>query len=379
MKNQRNALFCLMLSLIAVMGFTGCQVQQQKQIPGKIVVGYVAGWSGMSMDQVDVTKLTHINYAFANIHNGQIRFELPTDSANLAQLVAMKSQNPDLKILVSIGGWVWSDQFSDAALTDSTRQRFASSAIDLMLKHRLDGLDLDWEYPGQIGEDNVFRPEDKHNFTLLLNEIRQQLDALPQSADQHFLLTIASGANQDYIDHTELGEAHKLLDFINIMTYDLYSGLDYTTGHHSNLSPSNFTNDASRDVYASVDGHIKAGVPVEKIVLGIPFYGRLWKGVAPQNNGLYQPAQTAGSIIDYNVIVDNYLNKGFERFWDESAQAPYLWSGDSAIFISYEDPQSLALKLEYIDKKKLGGAMFWEYSLDKDGELLNKIDTHFKK
>ena len=214
---------------------------------------------------------------------------------------------------------------------------------------------------------------------MLLNEIRQQLDALPQSADQHFLLTIASGANQDYIDHTELGEAHKLLDFINIMTYDLYSGLDYTTGHHSNLSPSNFTNDASRDVYASVDGHIKAGVPVEKIVLGIPFYGRLWKGVAPQNNGLYQPAQTAGSIIDYNVIVDNYLNKGFERFWDESAQAPYLWSGDSAIFISYEDPQSLALKLEYIDKKKLGGAMFWEYSLDKDDELLNKIDTHFKK
>ena len=379
MKNKKSSLLYFMLSVIAILGFTQCQEQKQKQPTGNIVVGYVAGWTGMSMDRVDATKLTHINYAFANIRNGEVVFELETDSANLAQLVAKKAQNPDLKILVSIGGWVWSNWFSDAALTDSTRARFAKSAIEMMLKHRLDGLDLDWEYPGQIGEDNIFRAEDKQNFTLLLKEIRQQLDALPQSSDQHFLLTIASGANQAYIDHTELSEAQKYLDFINIMTYDLYSGLDYTTGHHANLSPSKHTTEASRDIYAAVDGHINAGVPAHKVVLGIPFYGRMWTGVNPQNNGLYQPAQSVGTIIDYHIIVDNYLGKGFERFWDESAQAPYLWSQDSATFISYEDTQSLELKLKYIDKKGLGGAMFWEYSLDKDDELLNKIDAHFKK
>ncbi len=379
MRLQKSTLLSLMLSMIAVVALTNCQVQQKRQPAGSIVVGYVAGWTGMGMDRVDVTKLTHINYAFANISNGQVRFELETDSANLAQLVAKKSQNPDLKILVSIGGWVWSDQFSDAALNDSTRARFARSAIEMMLTHKLDGLDLDWEYPGQVGEDNIFRPEDKQNFTLLLKEIRTQLDALPQSANRHFLLTIASGANQAYIDHTEMGEVQQHLDFINIMTYDLYSGLDYTTGHHANLSPSDHTTEPSRDVYAAVDGHIKAGVPAQKIILGIPFYGRLWTGVTPQHNGLFQLAQSVGTIIDYNVIVDQYLNKGFERYWDESAQSPYLWSQDSAIFISYEDAQSLDLKLKYIDEKGLGGAMFWEYSLDKDDELLNKIDTHFKK
>lgn len=378
MNNKFNYLLSIILSVFVLALFTHC-APQKKEEKKPIVLGYVAGWTGMGMEQVDATKLTHINYAFANLVDCQAFFELDHDSQFISQLVAKKAENPDLQVLVSIGGWIWSKNFSDAALNDSTRALFASSAIELMLKHKFDGIDLDWEYPGQIGDNNVFRPEDKENFTLMLKEIREQLDQLPQSADKHFLLTIATGANKDYTDNTDLGEAQKYLDFINIMTYDLYSGLDYTTGHHANLNATPLTTKQGSDIHSAVDGHINAGVPTGKIVLGIPFYGRIWSGVNNENNGLYQPAETIGTIIDYHIIVDQYLEKGFESYWDEVANAPYVWSADSAIFISYENPQSLGLKLKYIDEKGLAGAMFWEYSLDKNDELLNTIHRHFNK
>ncbi len=378
MKNRFTSTLTLFVAALAVAILSQC-TPASKNDKKAIVLGYVAGWTGMSMDKVDATKLTHINYAFANLADCKAFFELDHDSLFVAQLTAQKSINPELKVLVSIGGWIWSKNFSDAALTDSTRALFASSAIELMLKHNLDGIDLDWEYPRQIGDNNKFRTEDKENFTLMLKEIREQLDGLPESADKHFLLTIATGANKDYTDNTDLGEAQKYLDFINIMTYDLYSGLDYTTGHHANLNPSPQTTKAGSDIHSAVDGHINAGVPAGKIVLGIPFYGRIWTGVNNQNNGLYQKAESVGTIIDYHIIVDQYLAKGFKRYWDNDAQAPYIWNADSALFISYEDAESLNLKLKYIDSKGLAGAMFWEYSLDKDDELLNTIHNHFRK
>jgi len=163
------------------------------------------------------------------------------------------------------------------------------------------------------------------------------------------------------------------------MTYDFYSGLDSLTGHHANLYDSKQAPTTSKSVLASVERHLKAGVPANKIVLGIPFYGRMWTGVTSQNNGLYQKAKSVGTIIDYNIIADKYLDKGFVRFWDESAQAPYLWDRDSTRFISYEDTASLSLKLHFIEEKGLGGAMFWEYSLDKNNALLNTINKYLKK
>jgi len=384
MRNKLTTLSNLSLLIICAIGMIQCnnpaksKNQATHQSDYKIV-GYVAGWSGMSMQNVDASKLTHINYAFADIDKGKIVLRLKTDSINLVQLVAKKSQNPDLKVIISIGGWAWSNWFSDASLTPESREGFGKSAIELMQKYQLDGIDLDWEYPGQIGEDNGFRPEDKQNFSLLLGEIRRQLDELETKSKTHYLLTIATGGDQAYIDHTELGEAQKHLDFINIMTYDFYSGLDSLTGHHANLYDSKQAPTTAKSVQASVERHLKAGVPTNKIVLGIPFYGRMWTGVTSQNNGLYQKAKSVGVIVDYNIIADKYLDKGFVRFWDESAQAPYLWDRDSTRFISYEDTTSLSLKLHFIEEKGLGGAMFWEYSLDKNNELLNTINQHLKK
>ena len=384
MRNKLTPIIYLSLLIVCAIGMIQCnnpaksKNQATHQSDYKIV-GYVAGWSGMSMQNVDASKLTHINYAFADIDKGKIVLRLKTDSINLVQLVAKKSQNPDLKVIISIGGWAWSNWFSDAALTPESREGFGKSAIELMQKYQLDGIDLDWEYPGQIGEDNGFRPEDKQNFSLLLGEIRRQLDELGTKSKTHYLLTIATGGDQNYIDHTELGDAQKHLDFINIMTYDFYSGLDSLTGHHANLYDSKQAPTTSKSVLASVERHLKAGVPANKIVLGIPFYGRMWTGVTSQNNGLYQKAKSVGTIIDYNIIADKYLDKGFVRFWDESAQAPYLWDRDSTRFISYEDTASLSLKLHFIEEKGLGGAMFWEYSLDKNNALLNTINKYLKK
>lgn len=141
------------------------------------LMAYILGDHKITVKPSDANHLTHINYAFANVKpDGKVVLEQEYDSTNLARLTALKDYNPDLQILLSIGGWAWSDNFSDAALTDESRIRFAKTAVKIMIKYRLDGLDIDWEYPGQEGQDNVYRPEDKKNFTLLLKTVRRHLN-----------------------------------------------------------------------------------------------------------------------------------------------------------------------------------------------------------
>ncbi len=344
------------------------------------VIGYVAGYRNFDFTKIDAKKLTHINYAFANVIDGEVMFDttnidntsLKTD--DLKTLFALKSQNPDLKILVSVGGWVWSGNFSDAALTQKTREKFAKSAARFVKEYKLDGIDIDWEYPNQSAAGNIHRPEDKENLTLLLKSVREELDKLGEADNQHYLLTIATGADEAYIENTNLGEACKYLDFINIMTYDFYNGWHNTTGHHSNLNPSSSSEKDKNSVLNAVDLHVNAGVPLDKLTLGIPFYGRKWIGVKQNaNSGLFQQAQSVGMIEYYHQILPNINQNGYTRYWDEQARAPWLWNPDSAVFISYEDETSIACKIKYLKKKGLSGVMFWEYSDDYQGQLLNVL------
>jgi len=383
--------------LIAAFFLASCEKTEKKQEEKPVskkykVVGYVAGWSGLDFSTIQADKLTHINYAFANIIDCEVRFgtDDTIDNASLnendlIELQKLKKVNPDLKILVSVGGWTWSKNFSDVALTDSSRMKFAQSALTFILKYKLDGIDLDWEYPNQIGAGNTYRKEDTENFTLLLKQVRELLDIQSdkeaRKGENRYLLTIATGADQAYHDNTQLGEIHKYLDFMNIMTYDFYNGLHKITGHHSNLKPSPIDpavkakNEDVRSVVTSVENHIKAGVPAEKIVLGVPFYGRMWHGVKESTDGLFQEAQTVGTIVDYKTLKNEYIGKkGLQKFYDTDCDALYMYSKDSAIFISYEDTMTLNKKLEYLKQKGLGGVMFWEYSNDYKGILLNSID-----
>jgi len=355
--------------------------QEDKDIDGTDykVVAYVAGWGDFDLRKIDHSKLTHINYAFANISDGKAVMELDVDSANLAILVSFRETNRDLKILLSVGGWVWSNWFSDVALTESSREVFAQSIVDLIKRHDLDGVDMDWEYPGQRAEDNVYRPVDKDNFTLMLKEIREHLDQIGvETGGRQYLLTIASGSDQNYFIHTNLGEAHRHLDFINVMTYDFYNGWMSQTGHHANLYPSESEKFGGNSAIETVERHLTAGVPVEKLILGFPFYGRMWEEVHASVDGLYQPAGTGGMIISYNKIVE-LDTKIWESHWDESASAPYLWNPDSKIFISYESPRSIGLKVEYIKEHNLGGGMFWEYSNDQEQQLLDALYSKLKE
>lgn len=362
--------------------------QTQTQVQNYHVVAYVAGYRDFDFSTIDVAKLTHINYAFVNIREGEVVFDTTKIDGkkltpdDLKALIGLKRVNPNLQVLASAGGWSWSGGFSDAALTEESRLKFAASCAVLVQKYELDGIDLDWEYPNQTGAGNTFRPEDTHNFTLMLKAVREQLDQMAQKEGKgkHYLLTIATGADQTYVNNTELGELSQYLDFINIMTYDFYSGLHKRTGHHSNYLPSAHPDKDMNSVVNAVDLHLKAGVPAGKLNLGIPFYGRKWEGVkSVDGQVLFQEAETVGMGIDYINFAKDIDQNGFKRFWDDTAKAPYLWNAEKKIFISYEDEASIEAKLDYLKGKGLGGVMFWEYSGDYEKRLQNAISKGLNK
>jgi chitinase len=371
--------------------FSNCKFSKQKETANiektkiekkHMVVAYVAGYRDFDFASVDVSGITHINYAFGNIRDGEAVFDTTKidnkqlTPKDIVKLISLKSKNPDLKVLVSIGGWTWSKGFSDAALTEASRLKFAKSCAVFVDKYNLDGIDLDWEYPNQIGAGNTHRPDDVKNFTLMLKAVREQLDLLSGEKGNgiHYLLAIATGADKNYVDNTEMGEIHKYIDFLNIMTYDFYHGGHKITGYHSNYLPSAKPELDMNSVVNAVDMHVNAGFPVEKINLGIPFYGRIWKGVKTDTDDvLFKNAETVGMGIDYINFCQNIDANGFTRYWDDVAKAPYLWNANEKTFISYEDEESIGYKIEYLKEKGLGGVMFWEYSADKNQTLLNAL------
>lgn len=365
------------LTRITIIGICVCLISTifsgrsgAQSVKGKpVIIGYVSG-NGWTKDQIDPMKLTHINYAFAvPAADGKLAPLTTLDSANLAKLTSLRSTNKDLKILLSIGGWGGCKYFSDAALTTTSRRKFADDAVALLKKHKLDGLDIDWEYPAQVGAGNIYRPEDKQTFTLFLKALRDRLDEQgnqdKREKTDHYLLTAATGGDTAFVSHTELGKAQAYLDYVNIMTYDLYHGNDKVTGHHSPLDQSKKGDQSRNSSVSAVEGHIKAGVPARKIVLGLPFYGRGWTKVNALDNGLFQPATGEHLFISFDELSDKYIGKnGYTRYWDDDAKAPYLWNPTSRTFISYADEASFIPKLAYVKKEKLAGVMFWEYIYD---------------
>ncbi|MBB5193658.1 chitinase [Silvimonas terrae] len=347
-----------------------------------ILLAYFAGWRDWNNLPLirDAERLTHICYAFANIHEGKVVLLTSQDRTEgqarseegIARLHELRSVNPQLKLLISIGGWA-ADGFSDAALTAESREEFAQSAIDFMTQRSLDGIDLDWEYPSNDMASIKARPEDKHNFTLMLAALRQKLDALSdeqgRTGKARYLLTIAAGAGQYYLDGVEMAEVARLCDFVNLMTYDYYNGWATRAGHHTNLynTPGDPEGDSCQK---SVDLFIANGLPAEKLVLGCAFYGRGLDGVGEA--GLGAPGTPkSNTSIDYDDIVGKLIPEGATRYWDDAAKAPWLLSGE--MFVSYEDAESLGYKLAFIQERKLAGAFFWEYSQDHTDTLLSTL------
>lgn len=352
-----------------------CSAQPPRARP-YIITGYVfARGASLTPGQVDATRLTRINYAFTNIENGRMVVGSTADPQNLALLRTLRNTNPNLSILVSVGGWLWSTHFSDVALTRQSRAVFEDSVMQFLTRYDLDGLDIDWEYPGMPGVGHPFRPEDKQNFTALLRELRERFDASARRG-RRLYLTIAMGASDEVIANTEMQKVQRYVDTVNLMTYDYYEpGSESITGNHAPLyaDPSDPKAASSAD---TVRGFEKAGVPAEKILLGVPFYGHEWGQVKDENHGLFQVGKPVpGADASFNAIEATMLGHGFTRYWDDAAKVPYIYNPQQQIFVSYEDPESLKLKCQYIRSQKLGGIMFWEYFGDSHGKLLQTINS----
>ncbi len=351
---------------------------RSKDLPARPeVIGYVFKRDDLIQPgEIAAEKLTRINYAFALIQEGRIVNGYANDDQNLATLVALKQKNPSLTVLISVGGWLGSGNFSDVALTKQSRSLFIESAVKFIDRHHLDGLDIDWEYPGQIGAGNRFRPEDKQNYTQLFKELRKRFDKDEKHLHRRLFLTSATGASSSFLETTEMGEVEKYLDTVNLMAYDYYEPTDdAVTGNHAPL----FT-DPSDPKKISAERSVRefeqAGVPAAKIVLGVPFYGHVWGEVEDVDHGLFRPGKRVpNEFALYSNIQSRMINNGFTRYWDPVASVPYLYNSEGKIFVSYEDPESLALKCKYVLDNRLRGVMFWEYAADAGGALLDTIDT----
>ncbi|WP_186446007.1 glycoside hydrolase family 18 protein [Paenibacillus cremeus] len=348
----------------------------------KALIGYYSGWStynGKQVADLDGSQLTQINYAFAAIgpdlkialgdSYADVEQRFPNDTGsepffgNLGQLVKLKQRYPQLKTLISVGGWSGSAHFSDVALTEASRTAFANSALAFILKYKMDGIDIDWEYPVAGGDPgNITRPEDKVNFTLLMKKLRETLDAQKAKDGKTYLLSFAAAAGSSYINNVELSKLQTYVDYVNVMSYDMHGTWDSETGFNAPLYKDPAVGSASDiGIHDVMQLFLKAGVPSGKLVMGVPFYGYKYDQVANVNHGLYQSFQ-GGKALTYAEIVSGYLNQGYTRYYNAASQAPYLYNGSS--LISYDDPESVQAKAAYVKSQGLAGAMIWTLGQD---------------
>lgn len=341
------------------------------------VVGYYAGWSayqGFTPDQIPAEELTQINYAFAQIDpdSGTILLEdAAQDKKNLAALRKLRTRNPQLKLLISVGGWSDSKYFSDVASTKARRETFAASCAAFVSEYGLDGVDLDWEYPVSGGAPGtIHRPADKENFTLLLQELRSQLDRQGRRDGKTYSLTIAGAAGAWYLNQIEAVKVADIVDHIFLMGYDLHGTWDTYADLNAPLyTPSAASLQSKTSISSCVQSYLNKGIPAEKIVLGMPLYGYAYQGVSSKNNGLYSTYTSARSV-SYKTIKNSYLNQStYRQLRHEEAQVPYLYGKNT--FISYDDVTSITAKAELAWSLGLGGIGFWEISQDDGGELIS--------
>src|ERR1700761_7171151 len=363
----------------------------------KVVGGYFEEWSiyfaGYNIANLQANgvadELTHLTYAFGDatpsgcaIADSWADYQdpsLPSVSGkpytgplygNFAALQQLKQLHPNLKVLISLAG---ADGFSAAASSAASRQAMVASCIDLFIKGNLapgisaagvfDGIDIDWEFP---------TASDMVNATVLIEEFRKQLDDLGEANHEHYLLTMFGPAGEQNFSNIQLDQVAQELDFFNLQGYDFHGTWETSTNHASPLFDDKQDPDYTENFYIdyTVRSYLQAGVPGEKIVLGIPTYAYGWIGVPRTNHGLYQPStdlapfpptdylQTPGEITYLTVTGLN----GYTRFFDDRRLAVWLYDPITETFWSYDDPVTVWLKTAYVRLRVpggLGGAFVW--------------------
>ena len=326
---------CFVLSVILFCSVF-VNIQAKDKSSEKYVVAYVTSWSRIIPDPM---CMTHINYAFGHVNETFDGVRIDNES-RLKSIVELKKQNPHLKVLLSIGGW-GSGRFSEMASDKKNREAFAKDCKRIVKEFNLDGIDIDWEYPTSSSAKISSSPDDTKNYTLLMRDIRKTIG-------KGKLLTLASAANAKYVDFKAIDS---YIDFVNIMSYDMGGA----PKHHAALFRSGNAGGTTSE--EAVDAHLAAGVPLHKLTLGIPFYGR---GGKPLSN-----------FMDYKLIEKE---DGYMRKWDDVAKVPYLVDAEGVFIMGYDDPRSIAIKCDYIHQRGLLGGMYWDYNGDNEaGDLRHAV------
>ncbi|MFC0434089.1 glycoside hydrolase family 18 protein [Kutzneria buriramensis] len=347
--------------------------------PTNHVVGaYFAGWESGSfpVSQIPANTVTNVFYAFSTIANGVCT--VPDGAAaDFAALKQLKATHPNLKVSISVGGW-GAGGFSDAALTDASRKKLVTACLNTFFgtyKGTFDGVDIDWEFPVSGGPAEIpARPEDRQNATLLAKEFRRQLDGLGGS---HKLLTAALPAGRlqtegpyDPAASFDLGGIATVLDWINLMTYDMGTGFSTVSTFNAPMAPvpaDPLGQPMKRwnNVTGAVRYYEQHGVPADRIVLGVPYYGRGFHVTqAGPNHGLFQQWDTTFDPGSWGDIKKLLADPAWEQHWDPNAQSPWLYNAAGQKFVSYENPRSIGIRSDYARGAGLRGAFTWEIAED---------------
>lgn len=341
------------------------------------------------VSRIPADRLTHLFYAFSTIDAG--RCTVGAEAAdNFAALAELKKAHPHLRTLISIGGW-GAGGFSDAALTEASRKRLVDSCMALFFDQyagSFDGVDIDWEFPFSGGpKELAHRPQDRANMTRLAQAFRVALDARGRKLGQPMLLTAALAAGRLQTDGPydpaasyDLPALANVLDFINLMSYDMGTGFSAVSTFNAPL------HEVAADPLApelrrwnNVAGAVKYyrdhGVPADKLVPGVPFYGRGFKVTGEAPDGVYQAYSAPADAGDWRVIKARYLDQpGWTKHWQPQAQSPWLYNAAEKIFISYEDPRSIGLRAQFAREQGLAGVFMWELTGDDEqASLLNAM------
>ena len=344
-------------------------VEFNKLQPQRTIFGYYASYNftGYTEDQ---SKCNVINLSFAYVNSD---FSLDMRSLNDSILYgALAIRKQGVRVVLSIQGYGDSSKnFSNAASNEKNRAIFIQNIVDVVEKYHFDGIDLDWEYPGW------FTPSKKDSEADEYNALVKELNEALKAKNSEYLLTAAIPGGAEGYQRYDLAECSKYLDFIHIMTYDLEasSKVYHHTAVYANLGKGTATNAAAHE---SVELFKLRGVPLEKLVIGIAFYGKWTKPSSSVNGGLgTDSANGKYTTLTYNTIKYVYLSrvgKGVTEYWDSVCCAPYLYDADNNYFITYENAKSIKEKAKYVRQKGLGGVMIWELGEDSyEGDLMAAV------
>ena len=370
---MRPSLLCILfIALFHLTARPQSTTRASTRAPKKFaVIGYYAG-RNTAIDSFATDKLTHIIFSFCHLKGNRLSVNNANDTAIIQHLVTLKEKHPDLKVILSLGGWGGCKTCPDVFATDSGRREFVSSFQELTDYFHTDGLDPDWEYPAL---ENVpgypYTSQDKDHFTLLIKLLRKKLGQKQE-------ISFAAGGFTDYLKTSiDWKEVAPRVNYINLMTYDLVNGYSTRTGHHTPLYTTPEQLESTDHAVRYLDS---IGVPLNKLVIGMAFYARVFEGADNTNNGLYQNCRFLRGVAYKDQSTFLSPDSGFVYHWDPIAQAPYAYNATKKQFASFDDTVSIRVKTQYALQKKIGGVMFWQLTEDKfSGGLLDIIDNTRKR